>query len=194
MKKIIFTTRPITEVLASFIAIEGEKIEEWMLDASTKGFYVNPNLSKIDNMCDFLMHERGQIFQTLLSINSIDNNKTSNFIHVVKYEDLLSKPDVVMSDIYSFLEMSKFEHDFYNIEKIENDPTVLLALPPLHDRCRCEVQTLPILSSPGVRDGRRIWRRSEDCCEFCEASANEFNKLEVQRLMLKGIDINAIPS
>jgi hypothetical protein len=60
-----------------------------------------------------------------------------------------------------------------NIEKIENDPTVLLALPPLHDRCRCEVQTLPILSSPGVRDGRRIWRRSEDCCEF---------------------DINAIPS
>lgn len=81
-----------------------------------------------------------------------------------------------------------------NIEKIDNDPTVLLALPPLHDRCRCEVQTLPILSSPGVRDGRRIWRRSEDCCEFCEASANEFNKLEVQRLMLKGIDINAIPS
>jgi hypothetical protein len=81
-----------------------------------------------------------------------------------------------------------------NIEKIDSDPTVLLALPPLHDNCRCEVKTLPILSVPGVRDGRRVWRRSEDCCEKCEASANEFNDAEVQRLMLKGIDINAIPS
>ena len=56
------------------------------------------------------------------------------------------------------------------------------------------LKTLPILSVPGVRDGRRVWRRSEDCCEKCEASANEFNNAEVQRLMLKGIDINAIPS
>ena len=81
-----------------------------------------------------------------------------------------------------------------NVEKIDSDPTVLLGLPPLHDNCRCVINTLPILSVPGVRDGRRVWRRSEDCCEKCEASANEFNNAEVQRLMLKGIDINAIPS
>ena len=79
------------------------------------------------------------------------------------------------------------------IEKIDSDPTVLLALPPLHDNCRCEVSTLPILSVPGVRDGRRIWRKSEDCCPVCETSALEFNNAEVQRLLLKGIDINAIP-
>lgn len=81
-----------------------------------------------------------------------------------------------------------------NIEKIDNDPTVLLALPPLHDNCRCEIHTLPILSVPGIRDGRRVWRKSEDCCEKCESSAIEFNNAEVNRLLLKGIDINAIPS
>lgn len=81
-----------------------------------------------------------------------------------------------------------------NIEKIDNDPTVMLALPPLHDNCRCKVSTLPILSVPGVRDGRRVWRKSEDCCEKCEASAIEFNQAEINRLLLKGIDINAIPS
>lgn len=80
-----------------------------------------------------------------------------------------------------------------NIEKIDNDPTVLLALPPLHDNCRCVIHTLPILSTPGIRDGRRVWRKSEDCCEKCEASAIEFNQAEVYRLLLKGIDINAIP-
>lgn len=81
-----------------------------------------------------------------------------------------------------------------NIEKIDSDPTVMLALPPLHDNCRCKVSTLPILSVPGVRDGRRVWRKSEDCCEKCEASAIEFNQAEINRLLLKGIDINAIPS
>jgi len=81
-----------------------------------------------------------------------------------------------------------------NIEKIDSDPTVMLALPPLHDNCRCQIHTLPILSTPGIRDGRRVWRRSEQCCEKCEASAVEFNNAEMQRLLLKGIDVNAIPS
>ena len=80
------------------------------------------------------------------------------------------------------------------VEKIDSDPTVLLALPPLHDNCRCEVSTLPILSVPGIKDGRRIWRKSEDCCPVCESSALEFNNAEVQRLLLKGIDVNSIPS
>ncbi len=81
-----------------------------------------------------------------------------------------------------------------NVEKIENDPTVMMQLPPLHDNCHCEVITLPVLSAPGVRDGRRVWKRSENCCEKCEASAIEFNRAELQRLTNKGIDINTIPS
>ena len=81
-----------------------------------------------------------------------------------------------------------------NIEKIENDPTALLQLPPLHNNCHCVVETLPFLSQPGMNDGRRVWKKSENCCEKCEMSAIEFNNAEVQRLLNKGIDMNVIPS
>ena len=113
--------------------------------------------------------------------------------------DLVEEESEIVNPVEVEVEDQSPEDDFTpddlqeNIEKIDNDPTVLLALPPLHDNCRCEVHTLPILSTPGIRDGRRVWRKSEDCCEKCEASAIEFNQAEVNRLLLKGIDINAIP-
>ena len=81
-----------------------------------------------------------------------------------------------------------------NIVKIDSDPTVMMQLPPLHDNCHCRIETMPILSVPGVKDGRRVWKRSENCCPKCEASANEFNRAEIVRLTNKGIDINTIPS
>jgi hypothetical protein len=80
-----------------------------------------------------------------------------------------------------------------NIEKIENDPTALIQLPPLHDRCHCVIETLPILSMPGVKDGKRVWQKSDNCCPKCHETALGFNEAEVQRLLNKGIDINRIP-
>jgi hypothetical protein len=80
-----------------------------------------------------------------------------------------------------------------NVQKIENDPTALIQLPPLHDRCHCVIETLPILSIPGIKDGKRVWQKSENCCPKCNETAIKFNEAEVLRLLSKGIDINRIP-
>ena len=80
-----------------------------------------------------------------------------------------------------------------NVQKIENDPTALIQIPPLHDRCHCVIETLPILSIPGVKDGKRVWKKSDNCCPKCHETALGFNEAEVQRLLNKGIDINSIP-
>lgn len=79
-----------------------------------------------------------------------------------------------------------------NIQKIDNDPTALIQLPPLHDRCHCVIETLPILSIPGVRDGKRVWQKSDNCCPKCHETALKFNEAEIQRLLNKGIDLNRI--
>jgi hypothetical protein len=76
------------------------------------------------------------------------------------------------------------------VEQITNDPTAGLRLPPLHNNCRCQVKTLPVLSQPGIRDGRRVWERSEFCCEICRLSAEAFNAAEIQRLRNKGINLD----
>lgn len=80
-----------------------------------------------------------------------------------------------------------------NINSIENDPTALIQLPPLHNRCHCVIETLPILSAPGVKDGKRVWKKSDNCCPKCHETAIRFNEAEVQRLLNKGINLNAIP-
>ena len=88
-----------------------------------------------------------------------------------------------------------------NIEIIENDPTANMKLPPLHNNCRCVIETIPFLSMPGFQDGRRIWQKAKECCPVCEKSAIAFNSAEIQRLNNKlnklienASNINTIPS
>jgi sulfotransferase len=115
--KIIFTTRPIIEILASLIAIHKDSLVDIM---NSTGYIVDVNLTKNDNLCDFLMSEYGQIGQLSVAFYSIDNLNDGN-IHIVKYEDLLSTPQETMDKIYEFLEIENFKHNFTNIRKIDQD-------------------------------------------------------------------------
>lgn len=72
-----------------------------------------------------------------------------------------------------------------NVEKIEIDPTAFIKLPPLHENCRCVIETIPYLSDVGINDGRRIWKRAEECCPICLKTSLEFNSAETQRLINK---------
>jgi sulfotransferase len=115
--KIVFTTRPIIEILASMIAIFKDDLVSIM--NNTK-FVPDLNLSKNDNLCDFLMSEYGRVGATSIAFYSMDNLNDNN-IHVVKYEDLLSTPQETMDKIYNFLEIERFDHNFTNIKKIDQD-------------------------------------------------------------------------
>jgi hypothetical protein len=87
-----------------------------------------------------------------------------------------------------------------NIKNLEEDPTIGIKLPKsengegedIHPNCHCRIITLPILSKIGVQEGRRIWKHSENCCEKCRLTAQQFNQAEIQRLLNKGIDVNGI--
>jgi len=87
-----------------------------------------------------------------------------------------------------------------NIRSMEQDPTIGIKLPKsengegedIHPNCHCRIITLPILSKIGVQEGRRVWKHSENCCEKCRLTAQQFNQAEIQRLLNKGIDVNGI--
>lgn len=91
-----------------------------------------------------------------------------------------------------------------NIQKIEEDPTAPLKLPPLHSvgdpDCRCKIESRPLLNYPGVKDAHRIWivnHFREDGskinnCQYCIDSAKEFNDKEIIRLRNKGINVNPV--
>jgi sulfotransferase len=120
--KIVYTTRPIIEILASLIAIYKDQMVEIMEESE---FTYNINLTKNENLCDFIMSEYGQVGRLLSALYSIDHLNNGN-IHIVKYEDILYNPQKTMDGIYDFLKIDRFNHNFTNIKKVdqENDDIV----------------------------------------------------------------------
>lgn len=124
--KIIFTTRSIIEILASFIALDVDTVVKWMNSAR---FKIDDTLTLNDNLCDYLMSEEAELSRMLNALKSIDNPDNAGMIHVVKYEDLLNTPQETMDKIYDFLEIESFKHNFKNIRKIEEYDEAAAGLP-----------------------------------------------------------------
>lgn len=125
--------------------------------------------------------------------DGLENVETSPETPVVEIEDPTPTDEITQEDIDN------------NLKILETDPTANMKLPPLHTfpdpQCYCKIETRPILSKIGINDGRRVWIVNHfredgsriDNCPICITSADAFNKAEIQRLLNKGIDINAIP-
>jgi hypothetical protein len=114
--KIIFTTRPILDVLASLVLIQHDAIK---VDMERNNWINKPYLSEYDNMCDFLMRPRGPLDICMLSYVSLMDPELKGFIHVVEYNDLVESPEKIMKKINEFLSLDDFEYDFNNIENSE---------------------------------------------------------------------------
>lgn len=118
--KIIFTVRPIVEILTSFICLLEE--ESYIdLEMRQSNWWYKDYLSKNDNRCEYLMRPGGQIDVSLLALNEVLKTENSNTFCIVEYEDIVKNSKNTMNQIYNFLEMPKYNHDFNNIKKIEED-------------------------------------------------------------------------
>lgn len=131
--KIIFTVRPVVEILTSFINIlpEDSYVDKAMRNA---GWWYKDYLSKNDNRCDFLMAPGNQIDKSLFSINEIINSNNKNMFHIVSYDEITNEPDSALKGIYKFLKLPDYKHNFNNIVKLEKDNDEALGQPAnLHE-------------------------------------------------------------
>jgi hypothetical protein len=126
--KIVYTVRPVIEILASFITMS--KNHPWIDTYMQKtGWYYKNYLSPDDNRCDFLMRPWGEIDIGLMSINEIIKPENKNMFYIVEYSDLVSKPQEVMDSIYNFIGVKSFKHNFTNIVKLEEDDETPINMP-----------------------------------------------------------------
>jgi sulfotransferase len=126
--KIIFTVRPVIEILTSFINLIDD---ESYIDKEMKqsGWWTKEYLTKNDNRCEYMMRPGGLIDKSMLSLNEVLNLKNKNNFHIVKYNDIVDYPQETMDKIYNFLQIPKYNHDFNNIIKIEEDLDYDLGFP-----------------------------------------------------------------
>jgi hypothetical protein len=116
--KIVFTVRPIIEILTSFtLMFKDYPVIDEMMKSSNWDY--NYSLSENDNKCDFLMREGGDFDRLMLTFNEIKNIDNSDIFYIVRYDDLVLNPKKTLEGIYDFISLEHFEHDFNNIERLE---------------------------------------------------------------------------
>ena len=124
--KIVYTVRPIIEILASFIHLGTNWIDQGM---ANNNWNYKTYLSANDNCCDYLMQPYGEMDKALLALNEINKKENKGIFHIVEYSDLISKPQETMDGIYKFIGVDSFKHNFNKIIKLETDDDAALGMP-----------------------------------------------------------------
>jgi sulfotransferase len=139
--KIIWTYRPILEILASIIKIlpEHSYVDRGM---ENDGWFYKTYLSKNDNRCDYLMRPYGQIDRSLLGHNEVLNKKNSQMFYLINYNDLVTNPNKILTELYKFLELPNYKHDFNNIKNNEKSNFVIDEKPKGWHDIRPQLKTI----------------------------------------------------
>ena len=123
--KIIFTIRPLEERIVSMINILKNNL---LLDMKNNNFVYDDSISENDNIAEYLL--KGNLYEgEYFAYSSYVKEENNKNIHLVKYEDLLKNPTDVLKNIYNFLEIDSFTHDFNNIKRLEEELDVEVNLP-----------------------------------------------------------------
>jgi sulfotransferase len=135
--KIVYTVRPIVEILASFISLDTAWIDRSM---TNNGWNYKSYLTPDDNRCDYLMRAYGEIDQGLLVLNEVVKEENKDVFHIVEYSDLINNPQETMDSIYNFIGIESFAHTFNNIKKLEVDDDAAIGLPKDLHKVRPELK------------------------------------------------------
>ena len=106
--RIIVLVRDVEEILASFI--------KWSEKEPTS--FVNQYESKtIEEKCDMLMNQKGQIVKELIGIKHLLDHQPKEMYHIVEYNDLCDNPKQTIEGIYDFLGIYRFNHRYNNLDQ-----------------------------------------------------------------------------
>lgn len=112
--KILCPVRDVTEVLTSFITLMHRNTKE--------PNFVDIELEKLgypptdDNRCEYLMGPDGIVYQALWAqYQAFLRGDDKKHLHMIEYNDLVSKPQETMDGIYRFYGIDSYQHDFDNI-------------------------------------------------------------------------------
>ena len=124
--KIVYTVRPVVEILTSFLSLDTAWIDRSM---NNNNWNYKSYLTQDDNRCDYLMRAYGEIDQGLLVLNEVLKPENKDVFCVVEYSDLINNPQDTMDNIYKFIGLKSFVHNFNSIKKLEVDDDMAIGLP-----------------------------------------------------------------
>jgi sulfotransferase len=127
--KIIYTTRPLEECVASSIkSMKSYLYYNMQNEIRNKNFLYNDEISENDNIAEYLLQ-----FFYIPSLNfantSINDPANKDLIYIIKYDELIYNPKITLDNLYNFLGLDLFDHDLKNITIKEKDLDHLVGIP-----------------------------------------------------------------
>jgi hypothetical protein len=105
--KCIILVRNLMDVLASYI--------KWFENEPTA--FVNKFANTIEDKLSMVMNSKGAVAK---SLEAIKNSYTyPSFCKFIKYDDLVSNPKQCIDEVYKFLNIPHFQHQFTNLQQIK---------------------------------------------------------------------------
>jgi sulfotransferase len=132
--KILCPVRPLAEVVASFIvkaqANPNNFIDRSMMEQDFLPLWRKPIN---DARVDWLLSPNSMLDTAILSVHTALRSEDKHLFHVFSYDDLVSKPGGTINDIYDFLGLDSFSHDYTRIANTEPyDDMNAFGIPDLH--------------------------------------------------------------
>ena len=115
--KILFTVRNYLDVMASFVKLSSNDIQD---ELNKLELYIN-DLPINDQIAEYLSRLNSSLDLGMMCLRMALRPEYKQYVHIIDYDDLITDPFNTMKNIYSFLEEDFFMHDFNNIKKLEID-------------------------------------------------------------------------
>lgn len=128
--KIICTVRDVLEILTSFVTLihkNGDEVNFIDEELIKNGCTVDDQ-----NRCQFLMGNDGIVDQALWSLAQAFIRNDTKYLLLVDYNDLVNTPEKIMTQIYDFLEIDHYSHDFNNVENHHQEQDQTWNLKDMH--------------------------------------------------------------
>ena len=108
--KIIVLVRDVPEILASFIKHSQKESTSFVNQFEAK---------TIEEKCDMLMNQEGQIVKELIGIKHLLDHQPKEMYHIVEYNDLCDDPKQTIEGIYDFLGIYRFNHRYNRLDQFQ---------------------------------------------------------------------------
>ena len=108
--KCVIIWRDLMDVLASYI--------KWFENEPT-AFPNRYGKKNIEEKLFMLMNKDGAIAKELIAIENALKPEYKHMSHVVRYEDLVTKPENTLRSVYNFFEIEYYPHRFHNLDQLQ---------------------------------------------------------------------------
>jgi sulfotransferase len=142
--KIICPVRPIVEILSSFIKLfdENEDKENFVdRNITNHDRYIYRPLN--DVRCDELMALNGPIDTALFSLSQSKLPENKEVFHFIEYDDLIYNTEKSIRDIYDFLNIKHYSHNFESMHQSDEIDDRYHNLPMHKVREKIEKKSIP---------------------------------------------------